>query len=168
MTILEQTAQRLVIRYRRDGMAWVLALFTVLSTFMVFNVLAGGVMQWPNLNPFERIAWLVWTTVSVLCVGGGAWLWNTARQGVTCALDHTSETCVIRKAYRLGTTEDQHAIYAVSHLATERNDEINMLGIFVVLRSGERIPLAIVPPHDEPEARQIMQTARNFLRQNLH
>lgn len=164
MHILEQTAERLVIRYRRDVMAWGLAIFTVLSVLMVFNVIVGGIIQWPRLNPLERIAWLAWALVSLVCTGGGLLLWNTAWRGVVCTLDRQRETCTIRKAHRLGICEKQHAIYAVSHLATERNDEIDMLGVFVVLRNGERIPLAVAGPHDESEAYQIVQTARTFLR----
>lgn len=164
MKILEHDAEQLVIRYRRDVMAWTLAIFTILSLLMVVNVLAGGVTQWPRLNPLERIAWLVWSGVAVVCAGGGLLLWNTARWGVTCAFDRTSETCTITRALRLQRIAQRESIYAISHLATEYNDEIKMVGIFVVLRSGERIPLAVVPPHDEAEAYQIVRTARDFLR----
>lgn len=164
MDVITANPHQLVIRHRRLEMALVLAIFTLLSGLMVINLLLGGIQQWHTLNPLERIAWAVWFVVALVCTGGGTLLWNSARHGITCTFNRTDESCIIRRARRLRVEETHHAIYSVSHIATEHNTEMQMLGLFIVLRSGERIPLATVPEQEADYARDVVARARAFLR----
>jgi hypothetical protein len=93
----------------------------------------------------------------------GALLGASASRGVRCILDKHAETVTIEKTRWLRSRTTTHSIYGVARAEAERNEDVRVFGIFLVLRSGERLALATLPLYDEDAAQHIVRTIRQFL-----
>lgn len=163
MQIVEQTEQRLVLRQRRLGMALVMSLFSVMSLFTLLNMLVQGVRRWGTFDGWRWISWIVWLGFLLLLLAVGIVAAITMWHGVTCAFDREQGTATVRKTNGFRAARQTLPIYSVSHLDIEQNLEVRVFGIFLVLRSGERIALVTIPPHDEETMRSHARTVKNFL-----
>jgi hypothetical protein len=56
------------------------------------------------------------------------------------------------------------SIYAISHVETTQNTEMNAYGVFLVMKSGEHIPLASFYKVDEASMKAVINEIRTFLR----
>lgn len=164
MKIQAQTSQQLVIEHQRRGMALTMALFTLLSAFVAVNLVWQGVPRLSFIDNMQIIGWLMW----IALVGGfayiGATAWGNVARSTTCTFDKATETAHIRKPHLWHTDERDFSIYAISHIDVQYNADAKVYGVFVVLRSSERIAIATVPPHAADDARRIARTVRDFLR----
>lgn len=165
MKITEQTTTRLVIQYQRRVMAWVLALFTILSLFFLLNTLYEGITALDRLRGWQWYGWITWLIFALAMLILGAIGWSNAGQGMTLIFDKQDETLRIRRPKVIRVDEQAYSIYAVSHMDIEGNDEFRVYGVFLVLRSGERIALATVPVYDEAHVRELSKQVLAFLRQ---
>lgn len=163
MHIVEHTALRLVLQQRRAGMALVMSLFSLMSAFTLLNVLVEGSQRWRLFGGWQWISWLIWLMFLALLLTVGVLVAFSMWHGVTCTFDREGETVTIRRARFLRATQQILPIYSVSHLALEQNPEVRVFGIFLVLRSGERIALATTPLHDEEMLRSHTRTVKDFL-----
>ncbi|MBC8100192.1 MAG: hypothetical protein H7Y11_12170, partial [Armatimonadetes bacterium] len=100
--------------------------------------------------------------VGFTLVGGVALL--GAGYGVRITFDKLSETVTLEKMLLLRSQTRQHAIYGVSHVHIETNPEIKLYGLFLQLRSGERIPIGTLPEEDVETVDAIRRTVSSFLR----
>ena len=164
MKIIEQTPQRLVLQQKRGGMAVVMAIFTLLSVFALLNLLLQGIASFSTLQPFERLSWVTWTLLIGVVVGIGGILWTSTARGTTCTFDKAAESVLISvpRLWRLRHTE--HPIYAVSRIEAEHNAESKVYGLFLVLRSGERIALATMLAFEQDAVEGVVYRVRDFLR----
>lgn len=163
MKLLEHTSTRLVIQHNRPAMALVMGVFALMSALMEVNLIVQGVVRLPALNLMQGIAWGVWVALALLFVVVGALAFVGAWGGMVLEFDRTSEAVSLQRPRLLQQTPQCWSIYSISHIHIERNDAVKAFGLFLVLRSGERVPLATVPIYDEATARQIAQDVRQFL-----
>lgn len=163
MRIIEQNEVRLVVQHRRPGMAVMLGIFTVLSIGFLVNILVQGIPRIAILDPFQLISWVVWIIFAIVLTGLGALVTFNASNGTRCTFDRQSETAQIRMPQYLHMETRDLSIYSIDRVEVETNDEVKATAVFLVLRSGERIPLATVPHFDEPSARACTTQMRAFL-----
>lgn len=164
MHILEQTPTRLVLYRRRSGMALLMGVFTLLSVFWFVNLLIQGFTRWRNAPDIgQLVAWLMWVSVAAVLAGLGALSLASAALGVRLTFDKITATLTIQKPRYLFNVTQEYSLYSLLRLDVERNDEVRVWGVFMVLRSGERLPLTTFPLHDETAVREFTQLLRNFL-----
>lgn len=165
MKIIEDTSQRLVIRFQRGLMAVAIAGFTILSVLVVINlVIQGTSMLLLRYEGWRVLTLFVWTLVGLVMIALGVVSWSNVGRGITCTFDKVKETVTIRQPHWFRMEEVTHSIYSVSHVDLLENSETRSFGIFMVLRSGERIALATVPIFEEAEVRGLVNHVRSFLR----
>ncbi len=163
MHIVEQNDTRLVLRQRRLGMGLVMGLFTALMGFTLLNVFVQGFQRLSGLNSWQAISWVIWLGFIGFLLVVGILSAASMLQGVTCTLDRERETAAVRRARFLRSARQTFPIYSVSHLAVEQNPEVRVFGVFLVLRSGERIALATVPPHEQEPMDRTARAVKRFL-----
>ena len=166
MKITEQTTTRLVIQHQRRTMAWVLALFTLLSFIFLLMTLYNGIRAIENFRGWQWFGWVTWVIFALVLVVIGVRMLTKTGTGITLIFDRNTEQLTLQHRRFINTHEQHYSIYAVSQIDVEGNDEFRVYGVFLVLRSGERIALATVPVYDEADVRQISKQVRAFLRQN--
>ncbi len=165
MTIEEQSAQRLVITHRRRGMAAVLVAFTLLSVFFVVSLMVHAVPRFPVMNSFQRLSWFLWVGLGIGFIYLGVMAWRNAAQGVICTFDRSTEEACLRWPGLWRSDERTLSLYAIARVRVEYNDDARVYGVFLMLRSSERIPIATVAPHLVDDARQTASTIQAFLQQ---
>ncbi|MEL6405979.1 MAG: hypothetical protein AAFR81_16535 [Chloroflexota bacterium] len=163
MQIIEHTADKLVIRHRRIEMAGVMVLFTIMSVFFLINTVLQGVPRLGILNAGQVLSWVVWLVFAGGLTLLGIMMSNTAGRGTQCTFDREAEIFCLQKPNLLSADSIEASIYSVSHVMIERNEEAKALGVYLVLRSGEKRVLASVPLHDSEDAHQVAKTVREFL-----
>jgi len=163
MNITHHTNTRLVISHRRILWAFVLALFTAMSLFFLFSILSQGLRFISTMNGGEIMAFILWIGVAILFVIGGATSCAVIGRGTECTFDKQREIMILRTPHLWRSSFHEYPIYGVSHLEVKHNEEVRVFGVFLVLRSGERIALGTVTPFDEAHVRNIGKTVRKFL-----
>ena len=166
MTITEHTTNRLVLEHQRPMAFIVLAIFTLLSGVMLVSVVGMGLLNIATLRPWQWIGWITWTSFALAMMLIGAITWSKTGRGVILIFDREDETLLIRRPRLRDANEDNYSIYSVSHMDVERNDEVRVVGVFLVLKSGERLALATAPLNEEAEVRALAKQVRDFLRQS--
>lgn len=164
MRIVEESDTRLVLRQQRRGMSVALGIFTILSAFLVFNLIVQGLQRFDAMNLLEVYNWLIFILLSALIAAFGALVWARIGRGTQCIFDREQETVTIEQARLFGRRQRVETIFAISHLELTRNDEVRVIGLFLVLRSSERIALATLPHFDEDHAENLARHVRAFLR----
>lgn len=163
MQIVEHTTDKLVIRHRRLEMAAVMVLFTVMSVFLLINTVVQGVPRLGILNAGQLVSWIIWLVFAGGLTVLGVMMSNTAGRGTRCTFDRDAETVCLQKPNLLSADSDEASLYSVSHVMVERNEDVKALGVYLVLRSGEKRILASVPLHETEEAHEVARTVRGFL-----
>jgi hypothetical protein len=164
MRIVEQSSTRLVVCQRRMGMALLMGLFTLLSLLMLLNVLTQGLPRLLSaMNSYQILGWFIWLALAAGLVSIGTLMGVSAGQGRCCIFDKQSETVTLKRINWLRWQIITHSIYGVARAEVERNQDVRAFGIFLVLRSGERLALATLPLHDEDSAYSMVRTIRQFL-----
>lgn len=164
MQIVEQSSQELVLQQRRGWMAGALILFVLLIVFTLANLVVQGIARLGEFNRWELLSWLVWIGLSSTLAGLGILGVNNALRGMRCRFDRATATVTIERPRGLRLAVQQLSIYAVSRLEIEENQEMRLLAVYLVLRSGERLALASAPHFDADELRGIQMAVRDFLR----
>lgn len=169
LKITHQTPTRLVLRDDRRGLRLLAVVFTALSVLSVLMLVALAVQRFTS-DPFislienRLVALLVFVVVGVGFVGLGLYTLLNVSHGITVTFDKVSETVTTHRARGVRSVKVQQSIYGVSGLAVERNDEMSLYGLYLVLRSGEQIPLATLPQHEQDTVDQMVRVVRQFLR----
>jgi membrane protein YdbS with pleckstrin-like domain len=169
LKVVEATPSRLVLKDQRQGNAVLTGVFTVFSLFSLTVIFTQGIET--ILAPTESESYIArgLSYLSFLVAVGafaavGMMATLHSLRGTTCIFDKADGTLTIERM-RLFRLERQHRpIYGVSHLDVEQNDLARAYGLFIVLRSGERIPLAAVPIMDGERIEALRRQIRSFLR----
>lgn len=164
MQIVEQSSQELVLQQRRGWMAVALILFVLLICFTLANLVLQGIARLGDFNRWELLSWLVWVALGSTLAGLGILGVNNALRGMRCRFDRATATVTIERPRGLRLAVQQLSIYAISRLEIEENQEMRLLAVYLVLRSGERLALASAPHFDAEELRGIQVAVRDFLR----
>lgn len=165
MKVSFSSQHKLVLEHTRWLRWMVLAVFTMLSGLTLFNILLQGLRSLDTLRGWQWMGWLTWLTFALVMTVIGAMTWFNTGRKFTCTFDRDAETVTITQASIAGKPPQQMSIYSVSHVDVQRNEAVRVIGLFLVLRSNEKIPLTTMPFHDEAQAHDLTRTIRQFLRQ---
>lgn len=167
LQVTQHTADRLTLHDRRVAVR-VLAvalLVNSLASLALIYVQASDRIAYEGALALERIpALLVFVLAGAGFVAFSLFLLLNVSRGVRVTFDRHAETVTIESARALRRHAETHSIYAVSHVRTERNDEIRAYALILVLRSGAQIPLATLPQHEQNHLESLVATVRGFLR----
>lgn len=168
LKISSSSPTRLILKDQRRIATLFALLFTLISTgaLLIFISQIASIIE----SRYERdgMLWVMVTLIFFLLIGSlvviGAIATRHLIYGVHCDFDRTAETLTIRRIGILRPIETQYSIYALSHLETVQNHEIGMYGVFLVLKNGDKIPLASYYTVDEADMKSVINEIRTFLR----
>lgn len=163
MHLLAHDDKHLILRQK--SYVWIIAtgIFTAISAFGSFNLLLGGVTRLTRLNIFQIFGWLFWMVFAVGLVGVGVIAFFSTWHGKTIIFDKDDETFTVRQANLIRLADEAHSIYGIKRLDIRQNDEINVLGIFMILRNNQEIPITTYPHYARQQADDLANLIRAFL-----
>lgn len=169
LQIIDQTPSRVILQDRRPYTAFVAAVFTLISIVSLLLTLWQGaqaiILRAQSENIILRLLGLgVFTGLGALFIVGGVFITVNISRGITCILDKQTGTLSLVSMGFLRNQRIQHSLYGVAHLDVETNTETRAYGLFFVLRSGERIPLAAFAFIDHDHMETVVAQVRAFLR----
>lgn len=169
LRIIHTSSTRLILKDQRRWGTFFASLFTLISimAFILFISQIASILS----SRYERDG-LLWMMVMLIFLGligglviGGILATRHLSYGVHCEFDRHAETLVIRRIGIFHPIEIRHSIYAVGQVEAQHNPEIGMYGLFLVMKNGERTPLASFYMVDEAEMKAVINEIRTFLRQ---
>ena len=163
MRIIEHNTTRLQLQHRQSGLAIGAALFVVLSSLMTLNLVIQGAQRIDGLNRFQALSWVLWIGLGAVFVVMGTVAWARLGRGTTCTFDKASESVVIRRSGFVRMNETSHSIYGVSGLEIVPYENDKSAGLMLVLRSGQRLPLAALNRFEQDDGQALVVTVRRFL-----
>ena len=163
MHIVEHTSTRLVLQKRRSMMAVIMALFTLLSTLTLVSITLQGLGRLDTFDLMDWVGWIMWLLVALFLIGFGSLALNASLRGTRCTFNRVTETVTLQQPRGWSMQTIELSLYAVSHLAVEKNDEVRVFGLFLALRDGRRLPLATASIHDQDQVITLRQIVRQFL-----
>ncbi|MCU0499660.1 MAG: hypothetical protein MUF87_20100 [Anaerolineae bacterium] len=164
LEITESTPRRLVLVQTRPTLTFLAVVFTGFSGCSLILILVQSVqIALADPQVLGEISWVIsvgtfWLIGVGLVIFGVIGCWQIA-QGVRLTFDKDAESVVLQRARR----QNHHSIYGVLRLEAERNELARAYGLFLVLRSGERIAITAVPEGDRDQLEHLLQTVRHFL-----
>ena len=169
LRIIHSSPTHLILKDSRHWGTFFASLFTLIS-MMALLIFTSQIASTLHIR-YERDG-LLWMMVMVIfwgLIGGlvilGALATRHLSYGIHCEFDRHHETLVIRRIGIFRPVEIRHSIYAVAHVDTQHNPEIGMYGLFLVMKNGDRTPLASFYMVDEAEMKAVINEIRTFLRQ---
>jgi hypothetical protein len=169
MQILENQPDRLTLRNRSMLFGVMFAVGALLWLFVVMGTAVSGTVRVATQTPPpDLIGWRLFGLAVVFVFGVfftwlGAQTAITTLRGTTCIFDRTAETVTVLQPGGWRSQQQQHSLYGVSHAHVEHNDEFSTFALYLVLRSGERIPLGVLHEFQRAEVDATVQTIRAFL-----
>jgi hypothetical protein len=169
LQVIEQTPDHLILRDQRPSAGIVAVIFTVLS-FSATALLAAQfiAIYTDRITRFDGLLWLVGMSVFLaLCTGFTVLGVLASRHfliGPACLIDRDSESIVIERIGLMRRHQETYSLYGVSHIDIQHNDEVHAFGVFLVLKSHQRVPVASFHDQDEDAMRALVADIRAFLR----
>lgn len=168
LKIAESSPTRLILKDQRRWATLFALIFTLISigALLIFISQIATIIE----SRYERdgMLWVMVTLIFFLLISSlvviGAIASRHLSYGIHCDFDRTAEILTLRHIGIFRPIETQYSIYAISHLETIQNHEIGMYGVFLVLKNGDKIPLASYYAVDEAEMKSVINEIRTFLR----
>jgi L-cystine uptake protein TcyP (sodium:dicarboxylate symporter family) len=171
LKITEHTSTRLVLKDQRIVGALLAGLFTLFSLIALLLLVIQGIeiFSWRlendgRLNAIQVMTFGMFVVFGMVFVILGLLTTLGFGLGVTFTLDKTDEVMQLRRMRLFRLHHETHSIYGISHLDVETNTDLQAYGLFLVLRSGERIPLAAISMLDQEHMERLVKQVRAFLR----
>ncbi len=169
LRVIEETPNRLVMKDKSPTAGLVAAVFTVLSVGSVLILAQQGIDILIIRNDRDLLLVRLFGFAVFLAVGVGFVLLGIAAccrflKGVTFILDKTEETMYLQTVNFFAAQIVTQSIYAVSHIHIETDPRMRVYGLYVVLRSGQKLPLAAISTLDEADMQTAVNAIRAFLR----
>jgi hypothetical protein len=169
LKITQHTPDKMILEDKRRNAGIAAALFTVVSAGMVLLTAVQAYEAFIVHGGKDLMFWRYVGVGSFLLIGiglTGLGLMATLHflYGVTWTLDKDTETVTIEGTAMLRRTQQSYPIYGVSRLDIERNAEARAYGVFLVLRSGERVPITAYAAIDHEYIEPVITQVRAFLR----
>jgi hypothetical protein len=167
LRIVQHTPERLVLQDRQPAAQVAAWMFLIVSVGAVasFGLQALEAMgRTDSVEPARLFGVALFALLGLGFVALGLLAVANFAGGVTCTLDRAAGTITIERVDFLRRSAFSHAIYSVSHLDVQTNADVQAYGLFVVLRSGERVPLAAIPIIEQAHVEQLRRQVREFLR----
>jgi hypothetical protein len=168
LEVVEKTPRQLILRDQRPTAGLIAIVFTFINLAALVMMLFQLVVMFPDrITESDGALWLlgmgVFISLSIFFMGMGIMATIQFWVGTACILDKDAETLTLQQIDFFRTQTEQHSIYGISHVEIDTNEEVHAYGVFIVLRSGKRLPVASYHQHDK----DVMQTTVNYLRQFL-
>ncbi len=170
MQILEESNTRLVLRDRSVIFGIVIGVGAVLAVFTMVSVAGYGLADlYRRSAEFTLIELRIFMLAAIGLMGvafaslGAVACLNTIR-GITCAFDAEAATVTVTQPKVLRNETVAYPIYGVSHAFMETNEEIEACAVYLMLRTGQRIPLSTCSIHERAEAEALVDRIKLFLR----
>lgn len=168
LKISSSSPTRLILKDQRRWATLFALIFTLISTgaLLIFISQIASIIA----SRYERdgMLWVMVMLIFFLLIGSlvliGAIATRHLSYGVHCDFDRTHETLTIRRIGIVRPIQTHYSIYALSHIETVQNHEISMYGVYLVLKNGDKIPLASYYTVDEAEMKSVINEIRTFLR----
>ena len=168
LKVTETSPTRLILKDQRQWATLFALIFTLISigALLIFVSQIASIIQ----SRYERdgMLWVMVMLIFFLLIGSlvviGAIATRHLSYGVHCDFDRSAEMLTIKRIGILRPIQTHYSIYAISHLETLQNREIGMYGVFLVLKNGDKIPLASYYRVDEAEMKSVINEIRTFLR----
>ena len=171
LKIAEHTPHRLVLKDQRALGAALAGLFTLFSLIALFLLVIQGVeiFSWRlenegRLNVLQVLTFGLFVLFGAAFVVIGILTTLGFAQGVTFTLDKREEVMHLRRMRFFRLQQETRSIYGISHVEVETNTDLRAYGLFLVLRSGERLPLAAMSMLDQEHMEHLVKQVRTFLR----
>lgn len=168
LKIAESSPTRLILTDKRHVASILALMFTLISAgaWVIFVAQIATIMH----SRYERdgMLWVMVMLIFFLLISSlvilGAIATRHLSYGIRCEFDRTTQTLTIHHIGIFRPVRTEYSIYAISHLETPHNQEIDMYGVFLVLKHGEKIALAAYYAVDEMEMQRVTNEIRTFLR----
>ncbi len=169
LEIIEKTPRRIILRDQRPTAGLIAVVFTFLSLAgLIMLVFQMVTLFSDRILRFDGAAWMsgmiVFIALGVGFVALGVMASLHFWIGVACVLDKDSEAFILQRVDFFRTKTEEHSIYGISRVDVDENAEVHAFGVFIVLRSGQRIPVASYHQQDEDVMRATVGHLREFLR----
>jgi len=169
LKIIEHTDNRMVVEDRRLAAGFVAGLFTAVSAFSVLNLAYNTVNTLVLGQPKDLIIWRYFgVSIFLLMMVGfvvvGSLVTIHFLRGITIVIDKHSEEITLKQPHFFRKVLTRYSIYGVARLDVETNQEMRSHGVILVLRSGERVPIAAYADIDAEPMETVIQQIRAFLR----
>lgn len=170
MQILENQPDRLTLRNRSLLFGAMFAVGALLWLFVVVGTAVSGTVRVTTQSPPPDLYWMRLAGLAVVFAFGVGFAWLAAQtalttlRGTTCTFDRGAATVTVHGPDGWRARHQQHSLYGVSHAHVEHNAELDTFALYLVLRSGERIPLGVCHAFQRAEVETTVQTIRAFLR----
>ncbi|MFQ3646010.1 MAG: hypothetical protein SNJ54_09350 [Anaerolineae bacterium] len=165
MRLLEQTPTRLTLGQNRPVLALSMVAMLGLSVLLLFNLLWQTAQRGELFTPAQWVGLVIWAGLALGLIAFSAWTLNVGLRGTRLIFDRDTQTVTLRRPFRLGLREQRFSIYAVSGLELIHNAELKIYALVLILRSGEKLPLATGSPYAEEQLRRLVKLVREFLNQ---
>ncbi len=169
LKIVEQTPTRLVMKDQNKTMALLAGISAILSAVSLVSLVIQGAERIftpiaGEANLARIIAFLIFILACAAFFCLGLWAAVHFSRGTTCILDKAAGTLTLETMHLFRMKRDDRPIYGLSHVDVETNEQARAYGVFLVLRSGEKIPIAAVSMLDKEDLESLLTQIRQFLR----
>lgn len=169
LQFVEQTPRRVVLRDQRPTAGLVALVFTFLSLSAVLMLLAQLIAMFgERVGQFDGLLWLLgmvmFTALGLGFVALGAMASAHFLIGSACMLDKDSGRFIIQRVDFFRRKFELHKIDGIRRIDVQENREVHAFGVFVVLKNGQRVPIASYHQQDEEAMRAMVAHLRDFLR----
>lgn len=165
MRLLEHTPTRLTLGQRRPLLAMATLVMLGLSVLFLLNLTIHTAQRADLFTGAQWVGYVIWAGLALGLIGFSVWTLNVGLRGTRLTLDRESQTATLCRPHRLGLRVQEFAIFAVSGLELAYNAELNLYALVLILRSGEKVPLAAASPYAEADLRRLVKLVRDFLNQ---
>jgi uncharacterized membrane protein (DUF485 family) len=169
LRIVEQTPTRLVLKDQHQVMAVLAGISAFLSAVSLVTLITQGTSRIftpiaGEANLARIVAFLIFMLACAIFFCLGIWAAVHFSRGTTCILDKNEGTLTLETLHLFRMKRHDRPIYGLSHVDAETNAHARAYGVFLVLRSGEKIPLAAISMLEQDALESLLKQIRGFLR----
>lgn len=171
LKVTENTATKLVLKDQNQLGGLIAGVFTVFSGISVLLTIAQGIEAFTlrlqnegHLAPLQVATFLMFVAFGMAFTAILTATTFHFGRGVIFILDKTNEVMSLQRMGLFRMKHITHSIYGISHVDVEQNTDVQAYGLWLVLRSGERIPLGAISMLDEDHMETLLKQIRSFLR----
>jgi len=159
----------MVLEDKQQSAGVVAALFTAFSAISVLLLIYNTVITLILGQPKDLMAWRYFgVSIFLLMMIGfvvvGALITVQFLRGVTLTIDKHAEEVTLQQPHFFRLVLTRYPIYGVARLDVETNAELRSHGLILVMRSGERVPIAAYPVIDQEPMERVVEQIRAYLR----
>lgn len=169
LKVIEESPSRLVLRDQRPTAGIIAAVFTGFSVFTVLAVAYQGIdlliiRADRDLIGMRLVGMALFLAFGIGFTLIGVMAYQHFTKGVTLVLDKAREIMHLQKVNIFRVTQREDPIYGISRIEVQTDERMRVYALYVVLRTGEKIPVAAMSSVDEADMERAVNAIRAFLR----